>query len=151
MSDTALEPIRQAAVKAGDHLSVPAIVTYWLLLIWSGLIWAVVDMVVHKVEISGIMLAVLTGLIGTQTTLLVASVSFWVGATMGGKQANERLAEASRIANETLARQAEGNVVPFKPAPGTAVTTAAADVTATTTVSEATPAEDDTGSAKAIA
>lgn len=133
------EPKRWAEVKADDRLSVPALVTYWLLAIWTGLICAVVYMVVQKVEISGIMLAVLTGLIGTQTTLLVAAVSFWVGATMGGKQANERLSEASRIANETLARQAEGTMP--RPAPGTAVTTAAADVKATTTVTEAEPGE----------
>lgn len=102
MTDTAIEPRRRADVTAESRTSVPALVTYWLLAIWTGVVVAVFVMVAREITIDGILLALVSGLIGTQTTLLVAAISFWVGATQGGKAANERLSEASKLSNAAL-------------------------------------------------
>lgn len=117
-----------------SRLSVPAIVTYWLLFIWSGIVLGVFLLVAHGITIDGILLALVSGLIGTQTTLLVAAVSFWVGATVGGKQANERLSQASAISSAALERIATGTGT-GSGAEGSATVTVTppAEVTVTTT------------------
>lgn len=96
--------------------SVPAIVTYWLLLIWSALVGGVFWLILHGNPITDVMLGVLSGLIGTQTTLLVAAVSFWVGSSVGQKQAQDRAATDSTTKTNALAQLAgAGSATP--PAP----------------------------------
>ena len=107
MTDTySRPPALREGVPTDSRTSVPAIVTYWLLAIWTGIIVGVFNLVLRGVTIDGILLSLVSGLIGTQTTLLVASVSFWVGATVGGKQANERLAKAQEVSNAALSKLA---------------------------------------------
>jgi hypothetical protein len=86
--------------------SVAAIVTYWLLAIWSGLILGVFLLIANQVKLSDVMLGVLSGLFGTQTTLLVASVSFWVGSTSGANQAQSAIANDAAGKTNALAQLA---------------------------------------------
>jgi len=126
------EPRRMAEVSAESRSSVPALVTYWLLAIWSGLIIGVFWLARSKITVDSALLTLIYNLISTQTVILVAAISFWVGATQGGKAANERLSEASKLSNAALQKAVEGSTP--QPAPGTAVLTAAPDVEASMTV-----------------
>lgn len=111
MSDA--KPIDHSAM---SPRSVPAIVTYWLLAIWSAMILAVFAMVAFQVPIEGVMLGILSGLIGTQTTLLVAAVSFWVGSTVGSRQKGDDAAADATIKTAALAQLAgAGPQPPEKP------------------------------------
>jgi len=106
MTDTTQTPPgrNQGGVPTDSRTSVPALVTYWLLGLWTLVIANVFNLVLQGVKIDGILLSLVSGLIGTQTTLLVAAVSFWVGATVGGKQSTERLAEAQKMSSAALAK-----------------------------------------------
>lgn len=104
-------------VPSDSRFSVPALVTYWLLAIWAFITYRLIDALIYQVmanAVNPVLLAAVSGLIGTQTTLLVSAVSFWVGATVGGKQATERLAEAQKVSSAALttiaksASQADG-------------------------------------------
>ncbi len=84
--------------------SVPALVTYWLLAIWSLMILGVFVMTGLHVAIEGVMLGVLSGIISTQTTILVAAVSFWVGSTSGSRQTADNIAADSKVKTAALAQ-----------------------------------------------
>lgn len=129
-----------------SRTTVPAIVTYALLAIWAvvvlGMGGLIAGMVIFGVKMDAILLNMVSGLFGTTGTLTVAAVSYWVGATVGGKAANEKLGEANRVANETLARMGEGaaGAADTPPRPGTAKIEAAPDVRVEVT---STPPADD--------
>lgn len=132
MSDASYSPPTWQEPSHESRTTVPAIVTYWLLFIWTvvilGMGGLVAGMVIFDVKIDPILLNMVSGLFGTTATLVVASVSYWVGATVGGKKANEQLGEANRVANATLARMGETTGTGAPPAPGTAKIEAAPDV-----------------------
>lgn len=117
------------AKPAEDHgafsaKSVPAIVTFWLLAIWTLMIVAMFALVGFKVAIEGVLLGLLSGIIGTQTTLLVAAVSFWVGSTVGARQASDKAANENAKSTAALAQLAGAGAPPpappLDPAPGVA-------------------------------
>lgn len=86
--------------------SVPALVTFWLLAIWTLVIIGVFSMAAARIPIEGVMLGVLSGIIGTQTTLLVAAVSFWVGSNVGAKQARDSAAKDNDAKTAVIAQLA---------------------------------------------
>lgn len=96
--------------------SVPALVTWWLLAIWTVMVSGVFVLTGLRVSIEGVMLGVLSGIIGTQTTLLVASVSFWVGSTVGAKQQSANAAADNTIKTAALAQLAGAGPPPPNPA-----------------------------------
>jgi len=92
-------PIAQSA----RATSVPALVTFWLLAIWTGTITGVFVLVFKAVVVSALLFGLISGVLGTQTTLLVAAVSFWVGSTVGAKAAGDSMAEGNKAAQAALA------------------------------------------------
>lgn len=101
-------------------LTVPSLVTFWLLGIWTLMIGGVFFLAALRVPIEGVMLGVLSGVIGTQTTLLVAAVSYWVGSTQGAKNAQERAANDNKEAQKVIAQLAGAGPPPPAPANPTA-------------------------------
>ena len=141
MTDLAFpEPKRMADVSAESRSSVPAILAYSLTVVWTLMLIGIYTLIRDRIPINVVMLTIVASAFGTQTTLMVAAYSFWVGATQGGKQANERLSEASKLSNAALQKAVDG-AAPV-PAPGTAIVTAAADVDATVTVTDAGTTDD---------
>lgn len=138
MTDVQHTPPPTHTTAESSRTSVPALVTYWLLAIWSGMVIAVFLMASNDVKIEGVMLAVITGLIGTQTTLLVAAVSFWVGTTYGAKAGAEREADNGRLASAALAQLAGAGPPP--PSTPLAPEPAAQDAVSTRYAANYTPA-----------
>ncbi len=123
--------------ETASQFSVPALVTYWLLGIWTLVIGSVFQLVHDKIMIDGVLLALVSGIIGTQTTLLVAAVSFWVGATVGGKEANERMGKANEVATAALTTIAAAGTGTGTAAAAGAPAAAAAAVTEALTATDA--------------
>lgn len=73
--------------------SVPAIVTFWLLGIWTLMVLGIFWLVGTKITISVVMFGLLSGVFGTETTLLVGAVGFWVGSSVGAKASGDALAQ----------------------------------------------------------
>jgi hypothetical protein len=95
--------------------SVPAIVTFWLLGIWTVMVIGVFLMAAFGVKIEGTTLGVLAGVIGTQTTMLVAAVSFWVGTNIGAKAAGDKMAESMMKGQAAFAQLAGAGPPPPSP------------------------------------
>jgi hypothetical protein len=107
MSD---KPSTPATARAS---SVPAIVTFWLLLIWSGQNAGLFAMTVYKIELNAVLSGILQNVLGTTGTLLVAAVSFWVGSTVGARASGDALAESNKAASTALSTLA--GAPPIKP------------------------------------
>jgi hypothetical protein len=92
--------------------SVPALVTFWLLGVWAGMIVGVFSLVASGVTVSTVMFGLLSGIFGTETTLLVAAVSFWVGSTVGSRASGDAIAESGKVSAAALAKIAGGAPAP---------------------------------------
>lgn len=100
---------------AASPTSVPAIVTFWLLGLWTLTIIATFAIIFLKVQIEGTALGLLAGVIGTTTTLTVGAVGFWVGSSVGAKAAGDEMARQAKTAQEALGQLAGAG--PQPPAP----------------------------------
>lgn len=107
--------------------SVPAIVTFWLLGLWTFTIVAAVILTGLKIEVDS---TILIGVIGSQTTLTVSAVSFWVGTTVGAKAAGDKIAAQAETSSAALAQLAGAGApppaAPLSPEPAPASAPAAA-------------------------
>lgn len=100
---------------AASPKSVPAIVTFWLLGLWTLTIISTFAIIFLKVQIEGTALGLLAGVIGTTTTLTVGAVGFWVGSSVGAKAAGDEMARQAKDAQAALGQLA--GVGPQPPAP----------------------------------
>lgn len=73
--------------------SVAAVVTFWLLLVWTIIIVWILTLVSLKVPIEGAMLGVLAGLVGTHTTFTATAIGFWLASSIGAKSSGDALAQ----------------------------------------------------------
>lgn len=101
--------------------SIPAVVTFWLLGIWTLMIGLVFALAFARIPIEGVLLGVLSGIISTQTTALIASISYWVGTTSGAKGTADQANAAGGVATAALAQLAGAGpqppAVPLEPKP----------------------------------
>lgn len=99
-------PEADTGVPTAKRTSVAAIVTYWLLLNWTLLGTAVVYLIVVNATITAVMLGVLGGIIGTQSTLTIGAVGFWIGSSLGAKMAGDQIAATQKDGQAALAQLA---------------------------------------------
>lgn len=129
MNGTSADPT-SAALKAdpssASPASVPAIVTFLLIGIWAAMVAGLFVLIANKIELTAIQVGLLSGTFGTETTLLVASVSFWVGSTAGGKAMGDQIARSGAQAQATVASIAASGPPPPPPGSTTTTTTVAA-------------------------
>lgn len=86
--------------------SVPAIITYALLLIWILTAAGMYNLIVGQVQINSVYVGILGTILGTDQTLLVAAISFWVGTTSGAKSSGDALAKSNEAGSSALAQLA---------------------------------------------
>lgn len=78
---------------APERASTAAIVTYAALGLFAAVLIGVFTVIFFQIKVDGVMLGVLGGLISAVVSLATTAVGFWVGASVGGKDANARLAQ----------------------------------------------------------
>jgi len=106
-----------------SRTSVAAIVTYCLLGTWALMVFGLFTLVWFQVAIDSTQMALIGAVFGTEQTLLVAAVTFWVGSTQGAKALGDAMAQSAAKAQGVVAAVAaskpgvvapEAEVDPFK-------------------------------------
>lgn len=85
---------------------ITAAVTFLLLIVWAGMVGGVFYLVTHKAQLDSILYGLLGTIFGTESTLLVAAISYWVGTTAGAKSSADAMAETNRTSGAALAQLA---------------------------------------------
>jgi hypothetical protein len=112
MSDTAAAAPSSSAVLAARPTSVPAIVTFWLLGVFTLTVIGVFVLIADRVQLNTIMFGLLTGLIATETTLLTGACGFWLGSSIGAKASGDAIADSNKAAAGALAKIAASAAPP---------------------------------------
>lgn len=73
--------------------SVAAVVTFWLLGVWTMMVAGVFALVAFKIKLENDAVILLGGMIATQTTLTVGAAGFWLGSSIGSKASGDALAQ----------------------------------------------------------
>lgn len=98
--------------QAASAKSVPALITFWLLGLWSAIIAAKFVLVAVGVwgqqgtvtfAIDATVQTFLSNAESTTQNLLIMAVSFWVGTTVGAKALGDTLAESNKAGATALA------------------------------------------------
>ncbi len=76
-----------------DRASTQALISYAILTIFALTVSAVFWLIFKRIEPSSVMIGVLGGLIGVETTAVSGVIGYWIGASSGGKTANAALAQ----------------------------------------------------------
>lgn len=115
--------------QAASARSVPALITFWLLGLWSAIIVAKFLLIYLAVlppnggrafVIDATVQTFLSNAESTTQNLLIMAVSFWVGSTVGAKALGDTLAESNKAgatALATIAGAAPHAVVQDQPQP----------------------------------
>lgn len=96
--------------EAKDHdlalqpLSVPALISYANLAIFTLCGGGVFIIIMNHIEISAVMAGVLGAVLGASGTGMATANGFWLGNTSSGKQAQADTAKAAAVAQASLAQ-----------------------------------------------
>lgn len=92
------------SAEANKPWSVPALITFILLAIWSGMVGGVFYLVINKVDVGTVMFGLLSGIFVIEQSLLVGAVGFWMGSSIGAKAAGDAMADSSKAGQLALAQ-----------------------------------------------
>lgn len=87
---------------ASSRTGVAAIVTYILLVQFFSAGAAVITMIATGVKADAVLLALLSGMVGSLTTMVIGAVGFWIGSSVGAKASGDALMERSKRQGEAL-------------------------------------------------
>jgi hypothetical protein len=93
---------------AAKWTSTPALVTWWLLALWSGITVANYSLAAWAVKVDAILQGLISNTQNLTGTVLVAAVSFWVGSTVGARASGDAIAESGKVSAAALAKIAGG-------------------------------------------
>lgn len=86
-------PDKVSSPTVSERMSTAAIVTYASLGLLAAVLLGVFLVIFFGVKVDGVMLGVLGGLISAVVGLATTAVGFWVGSSVGGRDANARLGQ----------------------------------------------------------
>lgn len=91
---------------ANSLTSVPAVVTFWLLGLWTLVVVFKFALVAWKVPLSADTEGFLGQVVDTTQNMMLMAVSFWVGSSVGAKASGDALARRGETDSAAIAQLA---------------------------------------------
>ncbi len=108
MSDQSYQPPTWRISHDESRGSVPAIIAYWVLGIWTFIVVAFVVLLIGMAladrKMDSILLNIVFGIIGTTSSVLVAALGFWIGTTANSKKQAENQSENLKASMDAMAK-----------------------------------------------